>query len=955
MQLPLLLAGPILRRVEPALVSVWAAFRERVTARLLVWEGRAESGRANAFIVSEPTPTVRVGAKLHLVEVTIPIPASDGKSLQADTLYSYDLQITPSSGTVQTLASLGMLQVVEPKDEHGNPQVPRVPLGFEPNLLPSFAPPPSELGNLNLLYGSCRRPGHPDPDALAMVDDLIFDDDRYKDARARPHQLFLGGDQIYADDVTPLHMLLVMDIAQQLIGTTGSGSQTASIEQLRLDTMMKKKTSTVDPSNPFAAYEPEDQATTTAPPELPADRAHFPEERRLSLTRRDAQLTSEDGESHVISLGEFAALYLSVWSNAVWGTEVTGARYAADPAKPWDNRTFSWDEEFKWDEEHPSKNGIIVMPDVVFPDRIAGHLYVAPEKPSKPPVTDAEKQKAAAEQQKAAVKRQKGLHKGFKILQEFRRSLPKVQRALANVPTYMMLDDHDVTDDYFLNPMWRDRVLTTKLGQAILGNAMVTYALFQDWGNDPLKYQAGPQAALLSQVPKLFPEGATTGPDQQAFQQLAHLFGHDLRNTPTADGRYDSVKPPILWHFTIDGPKHRVIAFDNRTRRSYGSRNGPPGNVSIDAQVDQIPLPPLPAGREVLIVIAPLQVIGPSVLDEIVAPLSYRVYDTIEAANKDSDLSPHSTTGLREMLGTNPDAIEAWAFDSVTFEHLLQRLEPYQRVVLLSGDVHYSAGTLMSYWRGNATRPARFAQFTSSGFKNVMPAKITFVDRSAGFAQQMVRANLGIERIAWNQPLDDLVLLPQGMSQLDLVPVMRAKLQSVPVLVPTWGWPDLNDPAHPEHFDPQKASRLNPAQSPDWRWHVRVLIDGRADAERPASIQLLPIDEAAIDANLANPSKVLEAYQAIAARHQHALNRMRNARQILFRANVGRVRFKTYTDGRLDAIHEVYTAFSDPDQAAVVDPKTEPFLVQVAPLGPADEAPPTRLRAKALEIPKAEA
>ena len=38
---------------------------------------------------------------------------------------------------------------------------------------------------------------------------------------------------------------------------------------------------------------------------------------------------------------------------------------------------------------------------------------------------------------------------------EFRKNLPKVQRALANVPTYMILDDHDVTDDYFLNPIWR--------------------------------------------------------------------------------------------------------------------------------------------------------------------------------------------------------------------------------------------------------------------------------------------------------------------------------------------------------------------------------------------------------------------------------------------------------------------------------------------------------------------
>jgi hypothetical protein len=607
---------------------------------------------------------------------------------------------------------------------------------------------------------------------------------------------------------------------------------------------------------------------------------------------------------------------------------VTGATFAADPNHPENTRAFGWQEQLP-------DVGDIRMPDVEFPDRIAGHLYVAEQK-----------QKTTTPED-----RQHKLRHNHQVLREFHRTLPKVQRALANVPTYMVLDDHDVTDDYFLNPMWRDRVLTTQLGQAILRNAMIGYALFQDWGNDPIRYDSGPRHQLLSLVPQLFPDGTQKGPDPSVADSIARLFGHDLRNTPTADGRYDSVTPPILWHFTIDGPAYRVIAFDNRTRRSYGSRNGPPGNVSIDAQVDQIPLPPLPAGKEVLIVIAPLQVIGPPTLDEIVAPLSYRAFDAATGAKKDSDLSPSSTTGLREMLGTNPDAIEAWAFDTVTFEHLLQRLEPYQRVVLLSGDVHYSSGTLMSYWRSGASRPARIAQFTSSGFKNVMPVFITFIDRSLGFAQQMVRADLGVERIAWNQPLDDLVLLPDGKTQLDLVPVMRSRLQSVPVLIPTWGWPDDNDPAHPEQFDPHKASRLNPARPPDWAWRVKLLQDGRADSQRPAGIRLLDIDENAIDAHLADPATVLDAYQAVAARHQHALARLRNARQILFRANVGRVQFQRGDGGTLNAIHEVYTTFADPDQPAAVEPKPEPFLVQVAALGPEDEEPPSRLRQKVFEAP----
>jgi hypothetical protein len=214
---------------------------------------------------------------------------------------------------------------------------------------------------------------------------------------------------------------------------------------------------------------------------------------------------------------------------------------------------------------------------------------------------------------------------------------------------------------------------------------MVAYALFQDWGNDPLEYRRPGSAKqeLLSLVPQMFPKGEPKGPVQAVCERIAHLLGHDLRNTPTADGRYEPVKPPVLWHFTVDGPKHRVIAFDNRTRRSYGSRLGPPGNVSIDAMLDQIPLPPLPAGREILIVIAPLQVIGPPVLDDIVAPGSYRAFD-LGGISKTSELRADSESGPRGMTGTNPDAVEAWALDVITFEHLLERLEPCKRVVLLS-------------------------------------------------------------------------------------------------------------------------------------------------------------------------------------------------------------------------------------------------------------------------------
>jgi hypothetical protein len=936
MNLPLLLAGPILRRVEPTLVSVWVALRDSCNVRLKVWEGRAKSGQANPLAASPSTQTLRVGAKLNVVVVTVEIPATAGVSFQPDSIYSYDVEITDSSNTVHTLKTLHMLE------EGFFDGFQRLPLGFDPNFLPTFAPPPSDLTNLRILYGSCRRPGHPTVDALALVDDLIFDHDKFKDARTRPHQLFLGGDQIYADDVLPLHMLVVEAAAVPLIGSTGTAEFPKPIEFLPLDQMLTRvdETKAKDPT-PLDGYKEEDPATTAADPFLPADREHFPEGRRLNTTIFDAQLTSEDGDSHVLSIGEFAALYLTVWSPAIWGPEVTGARFAPDASKPNQNRAFRWDEELpplleSKTEEGAIKpeSGAIVMPPIIFPERIPGHLYIVPfEEP----------------EAKSDFDRQKSLRGQFNVLQQFYRGLPKVQRALANVPTYMILDDHDVTDDYFLNPVWRNRVLERKLGQAILGNAMITYALFQDWGNDPISYRTDPKRLLLTLIPNLFRDDVTKGPEPVAFQQIAHLLGHDLPLVQTPDSKFTSANPPLKWHFMVDGPKHRVVAFDNRTRRSYVTQAGPPGNVSIDALVDQLALPPLPADREILIIIAPLQVIGPPVLDEIVAPLSYRVFDSVQATKKHSLLSPSSTSGLRQMTGTNPDAIEAWAFDAETFEHLLKRLEPYGRVVLLSGDVHYSSGTLMSYWKGNATEPARFAQFTSSGFKNVMPTFITFIDKALGFAQQLIRANLGTERLGWNQPHDDMVLYPPGVSEGDLTPVMRSRLVSTPVRLPTWGWPDQNDPARPETFDPAKASRINTATPPDWRWRVKPLVDQRKNEERPAAIRLLDLDPS-VETKLSAPATMLEGFQAVAARHQHALERLRNARQILFRGNVGLVRFER--DGvKLTAFHEVYTSFSDPTQPTPQIIKPEAFLVQVAPLGPEPEDRPERLRENAIEIP----
>jgi hypothetical protein len=429
-------------------------------------------------------------------------------------------------------------------------------------------------------------------------------------------------------------------------------------------------------------------------------------------------------------------------------------------------------------------------------------------------------------------------------------------------------------------------------------------------------------------------------PPKTVTDKLDHFFGLDLRPQPSVDGSYSAVNPPIKWHYTVPGPKHLLVAIDNRTRRSFVSREGPPGNIGIPGQADQIPAT-LPPGCELLVVCAPLQVLGAGLLDELIAPTAYRVFDAKNYSDLNLDKDETKTVeeqkqielkklGTRRMVGTDPDAIEAWAFDPLALEALLKRLSVHRRVLLLSGDVHYSSATEMSYWtKGNAV-PARIIQFTGSGFKNVMPWFIGAVDRALSFAQRMIRSDVGAERMGWNSADDKAFVFSGSTTAANIPPTLRRRLKKSPMLMPTFGWPD--------------GTKVAPDHLPDWSWRLKPTLDVRPDSQRPPLAQpraLEPTDARvqSILADHAEPGREIRAYGTIAGRHQDQFDKLRHSRQILFRSNFGLVRFERAPD--LTAIHEVYTGLTDPNATADTAAKPFAYMVQRASLdGHAEEVRP---------------
>ena len=77
----------------------------------------------------------------------------------------------------------------------------------------------AEITDLHVIFGSCRLVNNDHLDAMVWIDDLMAENPAYsyKEANKRPHQLFLGGDQIYADDVVCGHGATCGRIDEQML------------------------------------------------------------------------------------------------------------------------------------------------------------------------------------------------------------------------------------------------------------------------------------------------------------------------------------------------------------------------------------------------------------------------------------------------------------------------------------------------------------------------------------------------------------------------------------------------------------------------------------------------------------------------------------------------------------------------------------------------------------------
>ncbi len=256
----------------------------------------------------------------------------------------------------------------------------------------------------------------------------------------------------------------------------------------------------------------------------------------------------------------------------------------------------------------------------------------------------------------------------------FHATLPEIRRLLANIPTYMIFDDHDVTDDWNITQNWYDNVRASPLGRRIISNGLAAYWAFQGWGNDPDNFSKDLVLTLTQQLNTLNID------DEIAERFDLHLW------------KYRG------WGFSIptDPP---VIALDSRTQRQYENKFYPAmlmDRYALDWL--RVEWAKLKTGQSISeqtvpIFIAATPVIGIPFLEwtwQLVLGLTRLVEEkkTIQFVETLLDKK-----GFITNLEVNQLDMESWGANReglVNFlDTLCQRME-LRRCIFLSGDVHYS-------------------------------------------------------------------------------------------------------------------------------------------------------------------------------------------------------------------------------------------------------------------------
>ncbi|BBR53266.1 MULTISPECIES: alkaline phosphatase D family protein [Pseudomonas] len=256
--LPLVLAGPVLRRLEPQRLAIWLVATQPLRPTFVL-----DAPSLTANLTCEVIP-IGTQAFVHLLDIHFDQP------LPCNAAIPYDLLLEDGQGIAD----------------------------WAPHLLYPGSQRPSFVLRERLeqlLHGSCRKPHYPAADGLLCADRLL---QQCQLPEERPALLLMSGDQVYADDVAGPMLRAIHTLIERLglFGETLEGALVADSAALY--------------RHPASYYHRADL--------LPAQQGNETLRERFFGGKRKPIFSSSNADNHLVTFAEVMAMYLLVWSPVPW-------------------------------------------------------------------------------------------------------------------------------------------------------------------------------------------------------------------------------------------------------------------------------------------------------------------------------------------------------------------------------------------------------------------------------------------------------------------------------------------------------------------------------------------------------------------------------------------------------------------------------------------------------------
>lgn len=833
-ELPLIICGPILRRVEKSNVSVWVAIIKQRPVKLKIYDSSYnEIGSTSTNEdINNRNRLLQIGEKLFVTNITI-----YDTQLKSGELYFYNLEFQNNNYEWEKMIddNGSLTQGILVSEHYIMPEG----ITYADYKYPSFCLPSEDINNLKFFQGSCRKPHGGKTDALRGLDKILSDAcldlavindpnpaNKSINILRRPQFACFTGDQIYADDVSDLLLFLLIDANESIVKINEELPGLSEDDKNNLDTRLKpgRRLPLIAP-NPGKANE--------------------------------GKLSSQEGKSHLIKLGEFYAMYLFVWSDVLWPRFITAG----------------------------------------FVDNLVEKELIPKAAPH--PISSLEDERF-----KEVIKYS---YKESIRIGRFFESLKKVRRALANIPSYMVFDDHEVTDDWFLTQKWTNFTLQDgTLSKRVIHNALASFTIFQAWGNYPKRFRPDLPIGESGNniLDQLMPIIIQRNLDNSIKYGLSFYLENGNTLLPYLENR--KLTGGFDWSFRINFENFRLIFLNVRTRREFLDEVSPPSLIRYDELTKQ--LPENNGNKELTIVISPTPIIGNNFVEKQIQELGVANY--VNALRPIGNTMVWIVSGVlfyykyinKETWIQKVDK-EAWIFDRPLMEEVLNRLSAFGKCLVLSGDVHYAFSSIIQYWNHRNRRDSRavIGQLCSSSLKN-----------SNGLTA--VTSGLGVSLIeAITNPKDHLVcgyVLADNES-FDVrnwdAPADNpvAPLQSSTI--------DKNTPVV-EFFDRRSFSSDREA---DWEYIIKFL----SNADRNQNSLPYLSDSVISEKKLAHSHRFDSKYQ--------------KEKVVVGNSNLGIVSFE-WNDVNSNVIHELYF---DPEEK--LSNNLKPHTKHIFSLNPSDDERPS--------------